>query len=86
MLKEHDEKKKEIKNLKVSSSNYNFWYYYKKCSLIVWSVGRKQIDKIIVISKCTVCSNEKSRFVKEQEASGFLNSRISTRYSSKWTR
>ena len=29
---------------------------------------------LIMLSKCTECGNKKSRFVKEQEAKGFLSS------------
>ena len=29
--------------------------------------------KIIILSKCAICGNKKSRFVKKQEAKGLLN-------------
>ena len=30
--------------------------------------------RIILLSKCAVCGSKKSKFIKQQEASGFLNS------------
>ena len=30
--------------------------------------------RVILSSKCAVCGNKKSRFIKEQEASGILSS------------
>ena len=31
-------------------------------------------NKAMLISKCAICGNEKSRFIKKQEASGLLSS------------
>ena len=31
-------------------------------------------DRLILSSKCAVCGNKKSRFIKEQEAKGLLSS------------
>ena len=30
-------------------------------------------NRIMLVSKCSVCSNKKSRFVKEQDAEGLLS-------------
>ena len=35
---------------------------------------RKTNGRIIVTSNCAVCGSKKSRFIKEQEASGLLSS------------
>ena len=62
------------------------------CS-IVWRVEKNKESKnpkvvkaknrgTMLLSKCAVCNNEKSRFMKEQEASGLLSSLgIQTRLS-----
>ena len=40
---------------------------------------RKKKNRLIMQSKCPVCGNKRSRFVKEQEAKGLLsNLRIKT--------
>ena len=36
-------------------------------------VVRTKNGKIILLSKCEVCNRKKSKFIKEQEASGLLN-------------
>ena len=35
-------------------------------------MGRIKNDRIVLSSKCNVCGNKKSRFVKEQKAKGLL--------------
>ena len=52
----------------------------KKKNKIVWSVKkilkilfRTKNNRLIMQSKCPVCGIKKSRFVKEQEAKGFLS-------------
>ena len=30
-------------------------------------------DKVMILSKCAICSGEKSRFIKNQEAKGLLS-------------
>ena len=35
---------------------------------------RTKNGRIMVFSKCEVCENKKSKFIKEQEASGLLSS------------
>ena len=35
---------------------------------------RKSKGRLMVLSKCPVCGNKKSRFVKKQEACGILSS------------
>ena len=33
---------------------------------------RTESNRLMLSSKCSVCGNKKSRFIKEQEAKGFL--------------
>ena len=61
----------------------DFSLFTKKCYLIVWSVKKMQKEKIQklygkkmennALSKCAVCVSKKLKFIKEQEASGLLN-------------
>ena len=45
-------------------------------------IFKSKNDRLIMQSKCSVCKNKKSRFVKEQEAKGFLsNLGINTPFS-----
>ena len=37
-------------------------------------VAKKNKERLIILSKCAVCNSKKLRFIKEQEASGFLSS------------
>ena len=37
-------------------------------------VARARKGRIILLSKCIVCDSKKSKFIKEQEASGLLSS------------
>ena len=37
-------------------------------------VARTKNGRIMLLSKCAVCDTEKSKFIKEQEASGLLSS------------
>ena len=37
-------------------------------------VARTKNRKITLLSKCAVCNSKKSKFIKEQEASGLLSS------------
>ena len=30
-------------------------------------------NRLMILSKCNICNNEKSRFIKEQEAKGLLS-------------
>ena len=42
-------------------------------------VARKKNGRVILLSKCAVFDNKKSKFIKEQEASGLLSTlRIKT--------
>ena len=36
-------------------------------------VGRTKNGSIMLLSKCAVCDTQKSKFIKEQGASGFLS-------------
>ena len=52
--------------------------YYLKCRKNTESknpnVVRTKSGRIKLLSKCAVCDSKKLKFIKEQEASGFLNS------------
>ena len=37
-------------------------------------VARTKNERIMLLSKCAVCDNKKSKFIKQQEASGLLSS------------
>ena len=37
-------------------------------------LARTKNRSILLLSKCAVCNSKKSKFIKEQEASGLLNS------------
>ena len=37
-------------------------------------VARTKNGRIMLLSKCAVCDNKKSKFIKQQEASGLLSS------------
>ena len=53
-------------------------YYCLKCRKNTESknpkVARTKNGRIMLLSKCAVCDSKKSKFIKEQEASGFLSS------------
>ena len=36
-------------------------------------IVRTKNNKLMMLSKCSVCNNKKSKFIKEQEASGLLS-------------
>ena len=36
-------------------------------------VARTKNERIIILSKCAVCNSKKSKFIKQQEASGLLS-------------
>ena len=52
-------------------------YYCLKCGentkSIILQVSRAINNGIIILSKCVVCGNKKSKFIKKQEANGLLN-------------
>ena len=52
-------------------------YYCLKCrentKSIILQVSRAINNGIIILSKCVVCDNKKSKFIKKQEANGLLN-------------
>ena len=60
--------------------------FIKHCHrIIVWSVKkntesknpkitRTENGRIMLLSKCAMCDSKKSKFIKEQEASGLLSS------------
>ena len=77
-------KKKSI-NLKLHKLIKTFLYPYKtilsdclKCRKNTESknpkVGRTKDWRINLLSKCAVCDSKKSKFVKDQEASGLVSS------------
>ena len=78
MLKEYDDAKEHIKNLKTKQSVKCFNLFIKQCYLIIWSVKNSKVVStkngwIVVISNCVVCSSKKLRFIKKQEACGLLS-------------
>ena len=52
--------------------------YFLKCGKNTESknpkVARTKIGGITLSSKCAVCNNKKSKFIKQQESSGLLSS------------
>ena len=46
----------------------------KKIQRVLIQVLKTENDRLILSSKCAVCGNKKSRFIKEQEAKGLLSS------------
>ena len=53
-------------------------YYCLKCRKNTESkspkVAKAKNGRTVLLSKCAVCDSNKSKFIKEQEASGLLNS------------
>ena len=52
-------------------------FYCLRCRKNTWSKNPKVVRtnrRIMVLSKCETCDNKKSKFIKEQEASGLLSS------------
>ena len=47
---------------------------YKKTESKNPKAVRAKNRRIMLLSKCTVCGSKKSKFIKEQEASGLLSS------------
>ena len=79
MIWKKKKKKSKIKKLYQLIKTFNI--LIKQFCLIIWSVKKKQILKSQKLHKqetvwwsCSVCNSRKSRFVKEQEVSGFLRS------------
>ena len=76
--------KEELENLKTLSINSNFLYTCKQCYFIFQcktktesknqNVVKIKNGRIMLLPKCAVCDGEKSRFIKEKEASGLLSS------------
>ena len=50
---------------------------------IILQVSRAINSGIIILSKCAVCGDKKSKFIKKQEAKGLLNNLVITRLLSK---
>ena len=63
-----------------NSNNKKSRLYIKRYYLIDWSVEkiqkvlRSKHGRIMLFSKCAVCNSKKLKFLKEQEARGFLSS------------
>ena len=36
-------------------------------------IVKTKYNRLMMLSKCNICNNEKSRFIKEQEAKGLLS-------------
>ena len=54
--------------------------YCLKCGentkIIILQVSRAINNGIIILSKCVVCGDKKSKFIKKQEASGLLSATL----------
>ena len=50
---------------------------------IILQVSRTINGGIIILSKCVVCGDKKSKFIKEQEARGLLNNLVIKKLLSK---
>ena len=50
---------------------------------IILQVLRATNVGIIILSKCAVCSDKKSKFIKKQEANGLLNNLVNKKILSK---
>ena len=77
VLKEYNEMKEEIKNLK-KLVDKTMLSYCLKCRKNAKSknpkVSRARNGRIILLSKCAVCDSKKSKFIKQQEASRLSSS------------
>ena len=51
--------------------------YCLKCKRNTKNIDSKMLEtkngRLMLLSKCAICDNKKSRFMKEQDAKGFLN-------------
>ena len=47
----------------------------RKYTESIQKVLRTKNGRIMILSKCTVCDSKKSKFIKEQEASGLLRNK-----------
>ena len=66
VLKEYQEMKEEIKNLKTQSK-----FIYK--TMLSYCLRVEKIHgRIFLLSKCAACDSKKSKFIKQQETSGLL--------------
>ena len=85
VLKEYNDTKEEIKNLKIWPVYQKFLSVYKaKLSycLKCWKNLENKNPKVLkiksrrrmVLSKCAMCDSKKSKLIKKQEASGYLSS------------
>ena len=75
MLKNYDEMKEEIKNHKKLLGLLKLLKKKKrKTNSKNSNLLKTKNGEIIVISNCVVSKSKKSRFIKEQEASGLLSS------------
>ena len=63
VLKEYEEMKEEIKNVKTESAYQRFQSIYKT-----------MLSYCLNCRKCPVCDSKKSKFIKQQEARGLLSS------------
>ena len=54
----------------------NMKTYYLKCKTNTDNIDPKMFitknNRLLIQSKCSVCNNKKSRFIKEQDAKGLL--------------
>ena len=47
----------------------------RKYTESIQKVSKTKNGRIMILSKCTVCDSKKSKFIKEQEASGLLRNK-----------
>ena len=86
MLREYDDMKVAVENLRLQQFIKYFDLFIKQCYLIVWSAEKIQIVKpkgrknkksksngFIFSSKYALFDSKKSRFIKEQEVSELSN-------------
>ena len=84
MVKEYDDMKEEIQDLKTESGYRKFYSVYKtillyclKCRKNKKSKNPKVVktknQKIMLLSKCELCHSKKLKFSKDLEASRFLS-------------
>ena len=84
MLKGYGDTRKRSKIWRLNQFIEDFILFIKQCYRIVWSVEKIQkVDLkvvktknriIMLLSKCAVHDSKKQKCIKEQEASGLLNS------------
>ena len=47
--------------------------YCLSCKKNTENTNQKMVKTLMMLSKCAICNNKKSRFIKKQEAKGLLS-------------